>query len=159
MAHSLFENVLQHVCTQEMHWSTIEHGQSPSRNRSKSVEIGGHGYPRGLSRMFTTWVLDRMCVCVVLRHGETVEASTLPECGNNPILWLTQNETGNKGEQPITLQFVLKNNAEREKVATRLWTGVERCAVHRVTLEGMPKNSKEFRIVLRWRGSKINENL
>ena len=51
---------------------------------------------------------------MVLRHGETVESSTLPECGNNPISWLTQNETGNKGEQPIALQYVSGNNTEKE---------------------------------------------
>ena len=63
--------------------------------------------------------------------------------------WPTQNEVSNKGEQPIALQCVLGNNTEREKERTRVWIGVERCAVHRVALEGMPKDSKEFRIVLR----------
>ena len=53
-------------------------------------------------------------VCVVLRHKETVESSTLPENGNNPISRLTQNKTGNKGEQPIALQCVLGSNTERE---------------------------------------------
>lgn len=86
---------------------------------------------------------------MVLRHGETVEASTLPENGNNPMSWPTQNKTDNKEEQPITLQCVLGKNNKREKERTKVWRGVERCAAHRATLEGMPKNSKEFRIVLR----------
>ena len=49
-------------------------------------------------------MLDRVVECVwgALKE-ETVESSTLPENGNNPISWLTQNEVGNKGEQPIAL--------------------------------------------------------
>ena len=70
---------------------------------------------------------------MVLRHGETVEASTLPENGNNPISWLTQNEVGNKGEQPMTLQSVsgrITKERKREQECGEEWRGVQRIEPH-----------------------------
>ena len=65
---------------------------------------------------------------MVLRHGETVDSSTLPENGNNPILWLTQNEVGNKGEQPITLQCVsgkITKEKKWQRGCGEEWRGVQ----------------------------------
>ena len=70
---------------------------------------------------------------MVLRHGETVESSTLPENGNNPMSWLTQNEVGNKGEQLMTLQSVsgrITKERKREQRCGEEWRGVQRIESH-----------------------------
>ena len=87
------------------------------RELSALVNFGGNRWKSaamGIHAVCPIYLLLECSIgCVVLRHGETVESSTLPENGNNPISWLTQNEVGNKEEQPITLQCVLGNNTER----------------------------------------------